>query len=416
MPIADEPDAEPKGPPPKKQKKAPPDAPNKLPSEAPDAPNKLPSEAPDAPNKLPSQAPDAPIKLPSDAPDAPNKLPVEASSSAPEKAPKDIEEPHAQAPIADQPENTKDKKGNKNTKDVVNSKPEQNNVMPAMPDRAEGEIWWCEELTRALRQHTWGVERSKPLFVDGEAVCTTFEYDNLKWVVPHLIPSDLAKYNGGKLVVARVPPKNASPCKSKKRNPASSSSCPPYVLDVVRVCLAKQGQGNPIVKVQVRQDRNDLKSKWVQRMQVVIKEPVTEAIAYNVAKSFADCFQFMGMAPSETDYRECRDALLAYGAAGHHDFEKGPLPWQKVQGQLFKSFPPKYLGTHIRRHDSMHFLVIKTPGCGSTTLPTVYCQAFKAVRRVPEEEEEGGQGGQEAEGWGDQACGAQAPSSQRRRG
>ena len=196
--------------------------------------------------------------------------------------------------------------------------------------------------------HSWGCERSKQLYIHEDKVCTSFEHDDLVWVVPHLLPADLEHYAGGKLQGVRHVETKPSQKKAKsaaKKPNEQSNAFAPYVLDAVKVSYSSQGSSNPIIKVQVRQDRNDTKSKWVQRMQVVIKDEVSKNIAWNVAKTFADCFQFMGLVPDVTNYRECRDSLLAYGAAGYHDFEKGPLPWRTVADKCLKAFPPKSLGS-----------------------------------------------------------------------
>ena len=60
----------------------------------------------------------------------------------------------------------------------------------------------------------------------------------------------------------------------------------------------------------------------------------------NVCRSFADLFQNLNMSVSDTNWRECRDALIAYGNAGKHDFKQAPMPWTVVRDMQLKPFPP----------------------------------------------------------------------------
>ena len=68
----------------------------------------------------------------------------------------------------------------------------------------------------------------------------------------------------------------------------------------------------------------------------MIKEPVSARIAMHVATTFCNCYKFMNLNPS--NFRECRDALLNYTAAGL-DWEKAPLDWQVVANLCLKPFP-----------------------------------------------------------------------------
>ena len=213
--------------------------------------------------------------------------------------------------------------------------------------RKLGEIWWDDEMGRAFFSSRKGVLRSSKPYVpddDPDAVLVDFE-NGIQWRPP-LIPGDLEKF--GELPRAEVPKDPPKPKAKPKAKSASTKPVKDYVLDVIRCKFASQGKASPIIKVEALVDRNNPTSKWHQVVQLVIKD-ISADYAMNVCRSLADLFQNLNMNPSETNWRECRDALLHYGASGQHDFNKGHLDWRAVETLRFKAFAPspKLLGLSI---------------------------------------------------------------------
>ena len=202
-----------------------------------------------------------------------------------------------------------------------------------------GDMWWSEEHGVAFRQMKAGVERSGPPFQDGEDVKVKFACDGLVWILPNLIPADLEKFGQEPLKKLPKPDPKAKPSRKKK---SDEKPVQDYVLDVVRCKYAKQGQGNPIIKVECRVNRHDLSSpsQWKQKLQVVIREDVSARFAMNVAITFANCYQYMNLNPEMLNFRECRDALISYGQQ-HHDFNKSVMDWKIVSDVCQPPFPPR---------------------------------------------------------------------------
>ena len=94
-----------------------------------------------------------------------------------------------------------------------------------------------------------------------------------------------------------------------------------------------------MIKIEAREDRHDLQSKWVQKLQVVIKANLTVQKAMNIAKSFADSYVYMNLNPGQLNFRGCRESLLAH----KHDWETSALDWQTINKLGLKHFPKSQL-------------------------------------------------------------------------
>ena len=260
------------------------------------------------------------------------------------------------AEIEGEPKPVEDKPASKPKEDVERKKPRKMNEKKEKPKepkeascdgRKPGEIWWDDEMGRALFKNDSGVLRSSKPYVpadDASAVMVDFE-NGIKWRPP-LMPSDLEKFGALPKVDAPSDPKPKGKARAKA---ASTKPVGDYVLEVIRCRYASQGKSSPIIKVEALVDRNNPKSKWHQVVQLVIKD-CSANYAMNVCKSLADLFQNLNMNPSETNWRECRDSLLHYGASGNHDYNKEPLDWQIVPKLRLKAFAPspKFLASAER--------------------------------------------------------------------
>ena len=137
-----------------------------------------------------------------------------------------------------------------------------------------------------------------------------FDVDGVQWKVPCLVPYDLVRLTKGGVPLPSAkdlrnkPDTNAK----KKATPKKKADHPveDYELGIIRCRFALQGKNPAIIKVEVREDRNDMNSKWRQKMQIVIKDEVTAVVAMNVAKTFADCYVNMN---------RCRTASTTVSAA-----------------------------------------------------------------------------------------------------
>ena len=209
-------------------------------------------------------------------------------------------------------------------------------------DHAVGDIWWSNMLGKAMKQMVDGVDVSEaPHVKDGEVVVKFL--DGTTWNVPHLVPQDL-----NKAALPGVPEKAPSAPKKPKAKAKAKSERPvtDFELPTVRCKYALQGKNPAIVKIEVREDRNNLASKFKQKAQIVIRESISATIAMNVAITFAECYEYMNLNPSVLNFRECRDALLGMGDVGH-DWSQAKLDWRYVAGLCLKGFPPKCLGETI---------------------------------------------------------------------
>ncbi|CAE7679618.1 unnamed protein product [Symbiodinium sp. CCMP2592] len=153
---------------------------------------------------------------------------------------------------------------------------------------------WDYEMQRAcLESQTGPVFSSKP-FVKEDEVFVQFS-DGLMWSVPHL----------------------------------------DYVYSIIRCKYCTQGSKNPLIKVEAREDRHDASSKWIQKLQLVIRTGLSVRKAMHIAMTFADCYVYMNLNPAEINYKGCRDDLLAH----NHDWEASALDWQTVISLRLKHFP-----------------------------------------------------------------------------
>ncbi|CAE7258010.1 unnamed protein product, partial [Symbiodinium sp. CCMP2456] len=219
----------------------------------------------------------------------------------------------------------------KTPKDDPPQKPKKSIMQTNEASRKLGDIWWCEELGRALRQMAAGPETStEPREKDGTVVVEFA--DGLEWSPPGLIPSDLAKFgsHGEKL------PNAAKKAAAKTPKPVQD-----YILETIRAKYKLQGKCSPIVSLECREDRFNLKSSWRQKCQIVVKDDMTAQIAMNIMATFCDCYQQMNMNQNELDFKVCRECFLEMHTKGMHDFDKGKMDWEKVSEDIKKAFPPK---------------------------------------------------------------------------
>ena len=204
--------------------------------------------------------------------------------------------------------------------------------------RQVGDIWWDNVYSKAMiKTVDGGVELSGEPFVQTDQVFVTFFKGNknqeLSWRVPHLIPTDLEK---GAFPLSNPDPPNKPKAKAKPKNKADKP-VPNYDLPTIRYKYCLQGKNPPIIKIECREDRFDMNSKWKQKLQIVIKDSVTLNMASNVSRTFCDAYHNMTLNPRLLDFRECRQALLEHD----HDWEKGPLNWEIIARACIKGFPTK---------------------------------------------------------------------------
>ncbi|CAE7455827.1 unnamed protein product [Symbiodinium sp. CCMP2592] len=200
----------------------------------------------------------------------------------------------------------------------------------AQDKRQPGDIWWDYEMQRAcLESQTGPVFSSKP-FVKEDEVFVQFP-DGLMWSVPHLVPADLESGLG--LPAPTVP--EQKPKAASKRKPKADKPIEDYVYSIIRCKYCTQGSKNPLIKVEAREDRHDATSRWVQKLQLVIRTGLSVRKAMHIAMTFADCYVYMNLNPAEINYRGCRDDLLAHD----HDWEASALDWQTVNSLGLKHFP-----------------------------------------------------------------------------
>ena len=218
-------------------------------------------------------------------------------------------------------------------------------AQPASKKDAKVDIWWSDELGKALLQVSGQgqnkLEMSKEL-VAGEDGLVYAIFDGFdKWRVPHLVSEDLEKFNAGqalpKSTVAKPEKTPAAKRKTAKDKPVKDFE----LKDIVRCRYATQGEKNPpIIKVELRQDRFDTTSKWAQKFQIVIKDHITATYAMNVATTFAEAYVYMNLNQGMLNFRECRNALIEYTADGF-DWNKERLNWKVIDALCWrKIFPP----------------------------------------------------------------------------
>ncbi|CAE7238527.1 unnamed protein product [Symbiodinium sp. CCMP2592] len=221
-----------------------------------------------------------------------------------------------------------DKAEEKNKKDPDKAEEKNEKADGSEKPKATGDIKWNPELGKACWQKKEGVIISSIPFVDkNDEVKVSF--GGLLWSVPHLVPRDLD------------PSMPANPSRKEAKAKAVPKAKPQpkpvddYVYPIIRCKYCTQGSKNPLIKIEAREDRGNLHSKWVQKLQVVIKSDLTVQKAMNVAKSFADAYVYMNLNPGQLNFRGCRDSLLAH----KHDWETSALDWQTVNKLGLKHFP-----------------------------------------------------------------------------
>ena len=200
------------------------------------------------------------------------------------------------------------------------------------PKKAAGDIKWNPELGKACWQKKEGVIISSTPFVDKDDEVKV-SFGGLLWSVPHLVPSDLDPSMPPKNLPQKQPKAKADP-KAKQLKPVDD-----YVYPIIRCKYCTQGSKNPLIKIEVRQDRHNLQSKWVQKLQLVVKADLSAQKAMHIAKSFADSYVYMNLNPGQLNFRGCRESLLAH----EHDWETSSLDWQTINKLGLKHFPKSQL-------------------------------------------------------------------------
>ena len=233
---------------------------------------------------------------------------------------------------------------NKLDKNTEQGQPKENDASSKhlAASRPMGDIWWSNEMNRAARQTKEGIKMSGEAYIHQNSVFVKFIEDGFEWEVPHLVPADLGR--------AMAPDSLAGPkVKAAKKRVQQEKPVPDFLLDVVRARYATQGPKHPpIIKVEVREDRNNLSSKWRQKFQVVVKaseEYWTPTAAMNLAITFCNCYKHMLLNPSVLDFKECRDALMHYSAK--HDWREAPLDWSFVADLCLKPFPKMFPNCNV---------------------------------------------------------------------
>ena len=212
-----------------------------------------------------------------------------------------------------------DETGEQNKKDADETD-EQNK-------KATGDIKWNPELGKAC----WQKKRGLSFPPQDDEV--TVSFGGLLWSVPHLVPSDLDPS------MPANPPQQKVKAKAAPKAKQQAKPVDDYVYPIIRCKYCAQGSKNPLIKIEAREDRHNLQSKWVQKLQVVIKDNLAVQKAMNVAKSFADSYVYMNLNPGQLNFRGCRDSLLAH----KHDWETSALDWQTINKLGLKHFPKSQL-------------------------------------------------------------------------
>ena len=204
-----------------------------------------------------------------------------------------------------------------------------------------GDIWWSNFMGQAVRQISKDDrENSGPPFRKDDMVYVQFASDGTLWRVPHLIPVDLAG--------DALPPEPGQQQQPNPKKAAKAKAAPKprpvedFELPTVRAKFSFQGKNDPIVKVEAREDRNDARSRWKQKFQIVIRGSMCATSAMNICQTFCQLYQGLNLNPSVLDFKECRDALIGMKDAGHNWAEK-PMDWKHVASLCLKGFP-RFLG------------------------------------------------------------------------
>ena len=189
-----------------------------------------------------------------------------------------------------------------------------------------------------LESQTGPVYSSRP-FEKEDEVFVKFP-DGLVWSVPHLVPADL-KADGG-LPAAPKTPKMQKQKPKPKATQKAEKPVEDYAYPIIRCKYCTQGSKSPLIKVEAREDRHDLHSRWVQKVQLVVKDGHA-AKAMNVAKCLCDCYVYMNLNPSQLNFHGCRDSLLSLS----HDWTSSPLDWQAVNKLRLKHCPESQFELYV---------------------------------------------------------------------
>ncbi|CAE7360270.1 cpt [Symbiodinium microadriaticum] len=162
--------------------------------------------------------------------------------------------------------------------------------------------------------------------------------------VPHKQSDEKVPDKQSKEKVPKKQSKQKAPDKSDEKAPdkqstqkaaTKQSDDKDYVFPIIRCKYCTQGAKSPLIKIEAREDRHDTSSKWLQKLQVVIKDDLSVRKAMHIARTFADCYVYMNLNPAEINFRGCRDDLLAH----NHNWEESALDWQTVNSLRLKHFP-----------------------------------------------------------------------------
>ncbi|CAE7260691.1 cpt [Symbiodinium sp. CCMP2592] len=227
-------------------------------------------------------------KKPDDAEKKKEKKPDDADAEKKEKKHHDADEKKEKKP--DDCHKKKEKKPD-------DADAEHDEKMPDDADKskeAAGDIKWNPELGKACWQKKEGVIISSVPFVDKDDEVKV-SFGGLLWSVPHLVPSDLD---------SSMPPKNPMQTQTKVKAVPKAKQLKPvddYIYPIIRCKYCTQGSKNPLIKIEVREDRHNLRSKWVQKLQLVVKDNLSVQKAMHIAKSFADSYVYMNLNPGFWD-------------------------------------------------------------------------------------------------------------------
>ena len=204
-----------------------------------------------------------------------------------------------------------------------------------------GDIWWDYEMQRACMEIQTGPVFSSRPFVKDDEVFAKFP-DGLVWSVPHLVPADL-EATGGLPAAPSIPTTQNKQKPKPKAKQKADKPVEDYVFPIIRCKYCTQGAKSPLIKIEAREDRHDTSSKWLQKLQVVIKDDLSVRKAMHIARTFADCYVYMNLNPAEINFRGCRDDLLAH----NHNWEESALDWQTVNSLRLKHFPKSQLERYL---------------------------------------------------------------------
>ena len=134
---------------------------------------------------------------------------------------------------------------------------------------------WNDEHQKAQKTlANGGLLLSAEPFARDEKVMVKFE-DGMEWEVPHLVPYDLVKLLKGGVPLPKLASVDQEQAKPKAKAAAKNKVAKPvpdYEYDIIRCRYSSQGPKHPpLIKVERREDRNDVGSRWRQRLQILVK-------------------------------------------------------------------------------------------------------------------------------------------------